>query len=160
VRCPTCNANRYKIDYDNVGDGSMDNRQKRGQKQKKTANEGEEEVNERRILTLVMWYLPVIDRLKCLFSSTRDAKPMNWHVAPDGHKKDEKLRHPADARQWKSFDLNHPELSNDPRNVIFALRTDRMNPFGEMTNPHSTWPVILSLYNIASWLCTRENILC
>jgi hypothetical protein len=105
---------------------------------KKTASEGEEEVNERKILALVMWYLPVINRLKHLFSSARDAKIMIWHVAPNGRKKDGKLRHPADARAWKTFNLNHPEFSNDPRNGRFALITDKMNPFGDMTNPHST----------------------
>ena len=166
VRCPTCNASRYKTNDDNADDGSMDNknRKKRGRKKKKNTgsdhqHEGEEEVNERKIPALVMWYLPVIDRLKRLFSNSRDAKFMIWHAAPDGRKKDGKLRHPADARQWKTFDVNHPEFANDPRNVRLALSTDGMNPFGEMTNPHSTWPVILSLYNIPSWLCHKRKYL-
>ena len=34
-----------------------------------------------------------------------------------------------------------------------------MNPWGEMTNPHSTWPVILSIYNISSWLCHKRKYL-
>jgi hypothetical protein len=88
-----------------------------------------------------MWYLPVIDRLKHLFSNARDAKLIIWHGAPDGHKKDGKLWHPTDAQQWKTFNLNHPEFCNDPRNMRFALSTDRMNPFDEMMNPYSTWPV-------------------
>jgi hypothetical protein len=28
----------------------------------------------------VMWYLPVIDRLKCMFSNPRDAELLLWHV--------------------------------------------------------------------------------
>jgi hypothetical protein len=43
--------------------------------------------------------------------------------------------------------------------VRFALSTDGMNPFGEMTNPHSTWSVILSIYNIPSWLCHKRKYL-
>jgi hypothetical protein len=34
-----------------------------------------------------------------------------------------------------------------------------MNPFGEMMNPHSTWPMILSLYNIPSSLCHKRKYL-
>jgi hypothetical protein len=34
-----------------------------------------------------------------------------------------------------------------------------MNPFGEMMNPHNTWPVILSLYNIPPWLCHKRKYL-
>jgi hypothetical protein len=65
---------------------------------KKSDDEWEEEANLRKIPALVMWYLPVIDRLKCLFSSARDAKLMIWHAASNGCKKDGKLRHPTDVR--------------------------------------------------------------
>jgi hypothetical protein len=82
VRCLACSASRYKINYDNADNGFMDNKKKRGWKQKKTTDEGKEDVNERKILALMMWYLPVIDRLKRLFSSARDAKLMMYHVAP------------------------------------------------------------------------------
>jgi hypothetical protein len=37
-------------------------------------NDFDKEDNEKRkILALVMWYLPVIDHLKCVFSNPRDA---------------------------------------------------------------------------------------
>jgi hypothetical protein len=32
----------------------------------------------KKIPTLVMWYLPDIDRLRCLFANPRDAKLMRW----------------------------------------------------------------------------------
>jgi hypothetical protein len=35
-----CNATRYKINYENVDDGSVDNRKKRGQKQKNYSQRG------------------------------------------------------------------------------------------------------------------------
>jgi hypothetical protein len=62
-------------------------------------------VNERKILALVMWYLQVIDLLKRLLSSGRDAKLVIWHAALDGHMKDRMLRHPMDTRQWKPLIL-------------------------------------------------------
>jgi hypothetical protein len=42
------------MNYDNADDGSMDNRKKWGQKKKKTTDKGEEKVNERKILALMM----------------------------------------------------------------------------------------------------------
>jgi hypothetical protein len=67
-------------------------------KEENTNDEGKEEGNERKILALMMWYLPVIHCLKRLCSSIRDAKLMIWYATTDGHKKDGKLRHLADTR--------------------------------------------------------------
>src|SRR5207244_10268399 len=33
----------------------------------------------RKIPAMIMWYLPVIARLKCLFSNPRDSELMSWH---------------------------------------------------------------------------------
>jgi hypothetical protein len=59
-----------------------------------------------------MWYLPVIDRLKHIFSNPRDAELLLWHV---NRKTDGKIQHLTDDRQWKQFDLAHQEdFSNEP----------------------------------------------
>jgi hypothetical protein len=34
-----------------------------------------------------------------------------------------------------------------------------MNPFGENRTVHSTWPVILVMYNIPTWLCRKRKYL-
>jgi hypothetical protein len=34
-----------------------------------------------------------------------------------------------------------------------------MNPFGENRIVHSTWPVILAMYNIPTWLCHKRKYL-
>jgi hypothetical protein len=34
----------------------------------------------RKILALVMWYLPIIERLKRMFSIAREAQLLLWHV--------------------------------------------------------------------------------
>jgi hypothetical protein len=96
-----------------------------------------------------MWYLPVIDHFKRIFFNVWEAQLLLGHVQP---MRDKKIRHPADGRQWKHFDLSHDEdFSNDQRNIRFGLNTDGMNPFGEMMNPHSTWPVIMCIYNLPPW---------
>jgi hypothetical protein len=99
------------------------------------------------IPALVMWYLPVVGRLRCLFANPEDAKVMRWH-AFDEHKNDGKLRHLVDGKQWQDFNDDHREFADEPRNVRFALSTDGMNPFAK----RSTWPVILTIYNLPPWL--------
>jgi hypothetical protein len=59
-----------------------------------------------KIPALVMWYLPVVDRLRCLFANPEDAKLMSWH-ASDEHKNDGKLRHLVDGKRWQYFNDNH-----------------------------------------------------
>jgi len=83
---------------------------------------------------------------------------MSWH-ASDEHKDDGKLRHPADGQQWKDFNENHKDFANDPRNVMFALSTDGMNPFAERSSKHSTWPVILAIYILPLWLMQKRKYL-
>jgi hypothetical protein len=34
-----------------------------------------------------------------------------------------------------------------------------MNPFNERMSDHSTWPVILTMYNIPTWLCQKRKYL-
>jgi hypothetical protein len=34
-----------------------------------------------------------------------------------------------------------------------------MNPFGESRTVHNTWPVILAMYNIPTWLCHKRKYL-
>jgi len=58
------------------------------------------------------------------------------------------LRHPADGLQWRKIDRKYKEFTAEVRNIRFALSTDGMNPFGDMSNSHSTWPVTLCMYNL------------
>ena len=53
----------------------------------------------------------------------------------------------------------HKEFSDDPKNVRFGLSTDGMNPFNERMSDHSTWPVILTMYNIPTWLRQKRKYL-
>ena len=113
--------------------------------------------NQRRIPVLVMCYLNPIDRLRRLFANPREAKLMRWWH--ERAKDDENLAHLADGMQWKKFDEMYPEFAKDPRNVRFALGTDGMNSFGDRSSTHSTWAVILTIYNLPTWLCQKQKYL-
>ena len=133
--CPVCKASRYK---------------------RKSTQSDDDEV-QKGIPAKVVWYLPIIPRLKRLFASRKEAKLLCWHS--EGRKQDGKLRHPADSPQWRNIDTIFDDFGAEPRNIRFALSTDGMNPFGDMSSRHSTWPVVLSIYNLPPWLCMKRKYL-
>jgi uncharacterized Zn finger protein (UPF0148 family) len=84
MNCPVCGVSRYKRSYNHVYVDTMKKMNK-----KKAAispesvddeNDSDKEDNKKKMIpTLVMWYLPVINHLKCVFSNPRDAELVRWH---------------------------------------------------------------------------------
>jgi len=93
--CPRYGLSRYKLKekYDNT----IEEIEKHGPSMK------------------VMWYLPIIPRMKCLFANLNDAKNLRWHA--DERKCDGMYRHPLDSIQWKKFDDEFPEFGKESRNI-------------------------------------------
>jgi len=138
--CPVCTALRYKIRGDDDPGDDIE-----GKKTKK------------RVPAKVMWYAPIIPRLKRLFRNKEHAKLLRWHK--EDRKLDMKLRHPADGTQWRKIDRKFPDFAGDVRNLRFGLSTDGLNPFGEQSSSHSTWPVTLCIYNLPPWLCMKRKFI-
>jgi len=67
------------------------------------------------------------------------------------------LRHPVDGQAWKDFDMLHTNFSSKTRNVRLGLSSDGFNPFRTMSISHSTWPVIMNVYNYPPWLCMKSE---
>ena len=68
------------------------------------------------------------------------------------------MRAPADRSQWRKIERKYWEdFAGDTRNVWFGL--DGINPFGEQSRNHSTWPVILCIYNLPPWLCMKRKFI-
>jgi hypothetical protein len=131
-------ALRYKIRRDDPGDV-------------------EGEPPRKRVPAKVMWYAPIIPRLKCLFRNEEHAKLMRWHM--EDRKIDEMLRHPADGSQWRKIEREFPDFAGDARNLWFGLSTDGMDPFGEQSCSHNTYPVTLCIYNLPPWLCMKQKFI-
>jgi hypothetical protein len=165
-RCPRCGASRYKDNdlYSGEEASTGSKRNKKGAK--KAVQESQppddtplgNDAKKRKVSALVLWYLPVTDRLRRIFMNPKEAALMTWW---DDERKvdDDVIAHPADGSQWQDFDDNNKLFSSDPRNVRFALSTDGMNPFNERMTDHSTWPVILTMYNIPTWLSQKRKYL-
>ena len=103
----------------------------------------------------VLWYFPIIPRFRRMFRSETDARHLTWHA--DERIIDGKYRHPADSPQWSKIDNDYPEFGSEARNLRLALSTDGMNPHGLQSISHTTWPVILMIYNLPPWLCMKRK---
>ncbi|XP_071712201.1 uncharacterized protein [Rutidosis leptorrhynchoides] len=103
----------------------------------------------------LLWYLPIIPRLKKLFANEKDAKLLRWHA--EDRKNDGKMRHVADSHQWKNFDKDFEEFGDEIRNIRFGLSSDGINPFRDLSSRHSTWPVLLCIYSLPPWLCMKRK---
>ena len=53
------------------------------------------------------------------------------------------------------IDVDFPEFGEELRNLRLLLATDGMNPYGLQSSSHSTWPVILMIYNIPRSRCMK-----
>ncbi|KAI3462212.1 hypothetical protein Pfo_018875 [Paulownia fortunei] len=91
------------------------------------------EANKKKIPQKVLQYFLLKPRLKRLFLSKHTTKDMRWHKEKMVET-DRILRYTADAESWKHF-----------------------NPFGNMSNTYSMWPVLLVPYNLPLWKMTKPS---
>ncbi|XP_071714012.1 uncharacterized protein [Rutidosis leptorrhynchoides] len=137
TECVICHSSRYKtseVDSDN--------------EENLTTND------HNKVPAKVLRYFPVIPRLQRLYMSSEVATSMRWHE--EGRTKDGLLRHPVDSPAWQTFDHNYPEFAKESRNVRLGLASDGFNPFGNMSNSHSTWLVVLIPYSLPPWMCMKK----
>ncbi|XP_072058102.1 uncharacterized protein [Arachis hypogaea] len=90
-------------------------------------------------------YFPLIPRLKRLFMCPNAAEALKWY--DEQRLKDGCIRHPADGQAWKNLDTQYPNFSKELCNLRLGLASDGFNPFRTMNMSHSTWPIVLMVYN-------------
>ena len=94
--------------------------------------------------------LSLIPGMQRYYVDPEEVKHMRWHAErkkPDDGD-DPKLRHPADASQWRALDCEYQDFAAEPRNIRLGVSTDGLNPFGNQSSTHSTWPVFVWMYNL------------
>ncbi|GKB94841.1 hypothetical protein Tco_0980978 [Tanacetum coccineum] len=104
----------------------------------------------------VLRYFSIIPRLQRLYKSIHTTKEMTWH-ATGKCTEPSKMQHPVDGRAWKNFDTKYLNFAKEPRNVRLGLAADGFNPFGNLSQTYSMWPVILTTYDLPPWLCMKES---
>nr|GEW89631.1 hypothetical protein [Tanacetum cinerariifolium] len=93
--CPVCKASRYK--------------------HHKNLTELDSDVTKNGPPAKMLWYLPIIPRLKKLYANPKDAKLLCWHA--EEHKTNGKMRHVADSPQWKNIDRDFKKFGSEIRNI-------------------------------------------
>jgi hypothetical protein len=85
---------------------------------------------------------------------------MQWHAKrekpEDDPEKGTILTHPADASQWLALDMED-SFGDDARNVSLGMSTDGLNPFGNQSSTHSTWPVFVWPYNLPPYCAPSRD---
>jgi len=63
----------------------------------------------------------------------------------------------ANSPSWKHIDTNVDLSFQDKvRNLPFGMILDDMNPFALNSTSHSTWPIMLLIYNLPFYLVTKK----
>ncbi|KAJ8770996.1 hypothetical protein K2173_023321 [Erythroxylum novogranatense] len=101
-----------------------------------------------------MYYFPLTPRLQRLYASEVTASHMRWHA--EHEQEDGVMTHPSDALAWKHFNDTHVDFAVDSRNVRLGLSTNGFQPFGQYGQQYSSWPILITPYNLPTWMCMKE----
>jgi hypothetical protein len=94
----------------------------------------------------VIRHFPLIPRLRKMYRSPMISEMLKWHytnVSTNGE-----MASIVDSPAWKHIESIDPSFIAERRNVRMALSLDGMNPFSMQRTNHSTWPILVMLYNL------------
>jgi hypothetical protein len=110
-----------------------------------------------RVPQRVARYFDVIRHLQRMFKCPEVAKHMTWYQT---HKsRGELMRSVADSPQWKTIDENEPEFASVHTNLRLGLVGDGIIPYRNNAIKHSTWVLLITVYNLPPWLLTKKFFL-
>lgn len=115
----------------------------------------DDSVSKKSHFSKVMWYLPIIPRFKRWFVNVNHVNYIRWHI--DERICDGKISHVVDSLQWNKIDLLFSDFDHEPRNLRLGLVIDGMNLFDNLSTNHTSWLVLLVIYNISLWLCMKRK---
>jgi hypothetical protein len=105
----------------------------------------------------VVRYFPLIPRLLRMYRSAKIAKLLRFHVDHPNLEKDEVMRSVADSPARKHVDeVIDPSFAHEVRNLRFGLALDEVNPFRHNNTQHSTWPILMVIYNLPPYLVMKK----
>ena len=126
--CPKCNVPRYKSESS-------------------------------RIPCKILRHFPLIPRLKRMYRCKRLAELNKWHT--NQKKEGINVECVPESKAWKHIDSLDAKFIHEHRNIRLGMvdggwwALDGVNPFGNKSLSHSTWPVLLVNYNLPPWLVTK-----
>ena len=107
-----------------------------------------------RIPQRVVRYFDVVKHLLRMFKCPEIAKYMTWYAT---HKStSRKMRSVADSLQWKSIDRMYPDFAEVLTNLRLGLVGDGIIPYKNNALKHSTFVLLITIYNLPPWLLTKK----
>ena len=101
-----------------------------------------------------MRYFDVVSHLVRMFRCPEIAKLMLWHS--ENKSTDGKMRSVVDSEQWKTIDRLYPDFAEVLTNLRLGLVGDGIIPFKNNAIKHSTWVLLITIYNLPPWLLTKK----
>ena len=113
--------------------------------------------NSRSSPTKVVRWFPFIPRVLRMFRSPAISKLLRYHQDHPNND-DSVMKSVADSPAWKHVTSEHvdPSFALEPRNLRLGLSLDGVNPFPHSNTTHSTWPILLLIYNLPPYLVTKK----
>ena len=107
-----------------------------------------------RIPQWVARYFDVIKHLQRMFKCPKIAKYMTWYAT---HKSQgRRMRSVADSLQWKHIDKLYPNFAKVLTNLHLGLVGDGIISFKNNALKHSTFVLLITIYNLPPWLLTKK----
>jgi hypothetical protein len=90
-----------------------------------------------------------------MFQSPAIAKLLWW--ASENKSRNDEMKSVVDSPAWDHIENEiDREFGIEKRHLQFALSLDGVNPFSMQKSTHSTWPVMVLIYNLPPWLVTKK----
>lgn len=102
-----------------------------------------------------MWYFPLTPQLLALYKSPTLAKLMTWYKKQRSD--DGVMRMPSDSEAWLWAEEHWAKLNEEERSVFLAVALDGVNPYGHNSASHSTWPILIIVYNLPTNLAIKKS---
>ena len=105
---------------------------------------------------VIRWF-PIIPRVLRMFRSPAISKLLRYHQ-DNPNTDDTVMKSVVDSPAWKHVTSENvdPTFAHEARNLRFGLSLDGVNPFPHSNTTHSTWPVLLLIYNLPPYLVTKK----
>ncbi|KAM6588439.1 hypothetical protein CsatA_011044 [Cannabis sativa] len=111
----------------------------------------------------VLWYMPLIPRLKRFYRSAETAENLLWHEKR--RVKDGKLRHPADSQAWKKVNYLNPDFAAEPRHLrcIWENLNQRQKELYkfydvELLSYNNEQDKVIAINQLSIWLNTMTHV--
>jgi hypothetical protein len=89
-----------------------------------------------------------------MYRSPAISTHLQWYHG--NHSDADVMRSVVDSPAWVHIDEKFPDFAANPENLRFGLSLDGVNPFKQGSTAHSTWPILMLIYNLPPWLVTKS----